>query len=576
MNKSNLLKDESVKEIKTKHSLKNLYEGFKIPWLKIILGLIFSAAAMLLLATQVGNASLIQMGQHQDLKPLLIYTIVYIINCGVFYFSVIGDKALVTITTKVRKKMWAKIVRIDVRDLEKESPSSLLSRITNDSELASKPFTIITIVISVITFIMGLAGKLKELDLAMFGPFIIIGVIVATIVAFLSVKTINIVSTVKQNKISDLTKFYSEQLSDTNFIKASNGEEKTVDKALRLIDERYKAEKDYAKYLLLNALTSSVLQFTLFVTTFVSGIIFLKSGVINDLSHIAKFYTSFTVICGGLINIVVLPQVFSETIGGTKKLGYVFNMENEDLSKGEKLEINDINLNNVSFKYEDKPTIDHTNMLFEKGKVTAIVGPNGSGKSTIIKLLSRLYKANEGNITVGDKSFEAISLKSWRENFSVVSQNASLFSGTIKENILYGVHDEISAEKLNKAIEVAGLTDLVKEKGLDYNIGFKGHKLSGGEQQRLAIARAFITDKEYLILDEATANLDVRTETKVIDLLLEAMKDKTIIIIAHTIEVINKADNIIVLRDGKVEAQGKKDDMIRNNSFVKIMTELGD
>ncbi len=571
MKKQNLFNDSSVSEIKTKNSLRSLYKGVKIPWGGIILGLIVTMLAMLLLATQAENVALMQTGTHKDLSPFFAYTLLYIVDCAVFYLSVIGDKALVTLNTRVRKKMWTRILRISARDLEKENPASLLSRITTDSEYASMPFTILTVVFSVITFLLGLAGELKKMDLSSYGPIVGIAVLLALIVAIISVRMVFVVSTAKQNKIAKLTKYYSEQLGSTKFIKASRGEERTVGKALGLIEERYGAEKNYALYQLVNALTASVLQLALYGATFASAIVLLKSGALRDLTDTARFYSSFTLICGGLMNIVVLPQVIAETLGGTKKISYVNSMESEKLDEGDDFERSDISFRDVSFLYDDKRTIDGASMTFEDGKITAIVGPNGSGKSTVVKLLSRLYQAESGDILAGERPASSISLKSWRENFSVVSQNASLFSGTVKENILYGAKGEVSDEQLAQAVETAGLSEFVREKGLDYEIGVKGGKLSGGEQQRLAIARALIADKDYLILDEATANLDTRTEAEVIGRLFEAEKGKTVIVIAHTMDVVGHADNLIVLRDGKVEAAGPRQQIMASNSFMKAM-----
>ena len=571
MKKQNLFYDSSVSELKAKNSLRSLYNGVRIPWGGIILGLIINMLAMLLLATQAENVALLQTGQHKNLNPFFAYTLLYIIDCAVFYLSVIGDKALVTLNTRVRKKMWAKILKISARDLEKENPASLLSRITNDSEYASKPFTILTVVFSVVAFLLGLSGTLKKMDLSSYGPIVGIAVFLALIVAAISVRMVFVVSTAKQSKIANLTKYYSEQLGSTKFIKASRGEARTVDKALGLIEERYGAERNYAVYQLVNALTASVLQLALYGATFASAIVLLKSGVLRDLTGTARFYSSFNLICGGLMNIVVLPQVIAETVGGTKKIGQVNSMKSENLEAGEDFTKSDISFRNLSFLYDDKRTIDGASMTFEVGKITAVVGPNGSGKSTVVKLFSRLYHAEEGDILAGERPASAISLKSWREQFSVVSQNASLFSGSLKENLLYGAESEVSDERLAQAIEVAGLNELVREKGLDYEIGVKGSRLSGGEQQRVAIARAFIADKDYLILDEATANLDTKTEAEVIGRLFDAVKGKTVIVIAHSMDVVAHADNIIVLRDGKVEAAGPRQQMITNNSFVKEM-----
>ena len=214
--------------------------------------------------------------------------------------------------------------------------------------------------------------------------------------------------------------------------------------------------------------------------------------------------------------------------------------------------------------------LKNINVEIPANKTTAVVGINGSGKSTLIKMIDRLYLAKSGEIYLGDNVGSKTSLKSWRSKFAVVSQKTALFSGTIKDNICYGV-ENVSDEEVLKAVEIAGLKELVDEKGLDYDVGVAGNKLSGGEAQRVSIARALIKNPEYLILDEATANLDTRTENLVRDGINELMKGRTTIIIAHDYETIEKADNVIVMRDGKVEDYGEKDEMIKRNPFMKMM-----
>ena len=151
-----------------------------------------------------------------------------------------------------------------------------------------------------------------------------------------------------------------------------------------------------------------------------------------------------------------------------------------------------------------------------------------------------------------------------------MSQKTALFSGTLRDNICYGI-DDVSEDALQNAVRVAGLSELVAEKGLDYDVGVAGSKLSGDEAQRVSIARAIIKNPDVLILDEATANLDTKTEAAVTSGIAELMQSRTTIVIAHDYATIQKADNVIVMRDGRIEDSGKREEMIERNPYMKLM-----
>ncbi len=272
---------------------------------------------------------------------------------------------------------------------------------------------------------------------------------------------------------------------------------------------------------------------------------------------------------------MTMPSYFASTFGGSKKLVSVFRLDEENIIKGKDLpnEIDDIKLDHVSFAYDNKMVVNDVNCVIPKGKTTAIIGQNGSGKSTLIKLIDRLYESNKGDIYYGTNKAKDVSLKSWRNEFAIVSQDAHLFSGSIKSNITYGLNRDASDKEINDAITKANLTDVVAshEEGLNYNIGIKGSHLSGGEQQRIAIARAIIKNPNYLILDEASANLDKKTEKEVIDSLKELMKNRTTIVIAHDYSAIENADNIIVLDHGAIKYSGTKDEILAKSNILQEM-----
>ena len=298
------------------------------------------------------------------------------------------------------------------------------------------------------------------------------------------------------------------------------------------------------------------------------------TGALTDLSplfqYLAASFVQYLLIFASILSDIAFVTIvtgvrkkmwkIAATVGGSKKLVSVFAMEEENTETGAAFTpaAADITLKDITFGYQEATVIDHVSAVIPKGKVTAIIGPNGSGKSTLIKLIDRLYPTESGDLRIGEADAFDVSLKSWRSQFAVVSQNTAAFAGTIRSNICYGALEPVSEESLHKAVHLANLEEVIAshQGGLDYEIGVKGVGLSGGEQQRLAIARALIKDPQVLILDEATANLDAKTEAAVKKGLNELMKGRTVIEIAHSYAAIQDADYVIVLDQGKLVDSG--------------------
>jgi subfamily B ATP-binding cassette protein MsbA len=208
-------------------------------------------------------------------------------------------------------------------------------------------------------------------------------------------------------------------------------------------------------------------------------------------------------------------------------------------------------------KFSNKITIDNMNFKIKAGKTTALVGHSGSGKSTIINLILRFYECQAGAVMLDKHDVKDLTIKSLRESMSLVSQDIVLFDGTIKENIRYGKSDA-SDEDVIEAAKLAAADEFIDElsEGYDTNIGRNGLFLSGGQKQRISIARAILRDAPILLLDEATSSLDPISERLIKQSLDKLMKGRTTIVIAHRLSTVMNADNIIVLRHGKVVEEG--------------------
>ena len=305
----------------------------------------------------------------------------------------------------------------------------------------------------------------------------------------------------------------------------------------------------------------------------------ITAGAISDTTPISAVYAFGMALELTLVAIMTLPSYFASTVGGSKKLASILTMPEENVENGGKMpeQTGDIRLSDLSFAYEEAPVIDGVSTIIPAGKVTAIVGMNGSGKSTLIKLIDRLYPINSGSICIGEADAADVSLKAWRSRFGIVSQSPSLFAGTLRDNIAYGTGREIPESEWAAVISAANLGSVLAAHpgGLDYIVGIDGTGLSGGEQQRVAIARAMLKNPDILILDEATANLDPKTEAEVKEGLAALMRGRTVIEIAHSASAIRDADNVIVLGNGHIVAFGTPEELLETSPFYRKLMQEG-
>ena len=233
----------------------------------------------------------------------------------------------------------------------------------------------------------------------------------------------------------------------------------------------------------------------------------------------------------------------------------------------------DINFENVYFQYnEDRMILKDINFSLKSGNSIAIVGPSGSGKSTMINLISRLYDVTKGSVKFDGVDVRDLDLKQLRDAIGIVSQDTYLFNGTIKENLLYA-KDDASDEEIIEACKKANIHDFIisQEKGYDTEVGNRGLKLSGGEKQRISIARVLLKDPWIMIFDEATASLDSISERAIQDAIDPLIEERTSILIAHRLSTILAADEIIVLKDGEIVERGTHQDLVKRNG---VYTEL--
>jgi len=236
---------------------------------------------------------------------------------------------------------------------------------------------------------------------------------------------------------------------------------------------------------------------------------------------------------------------------------------------------NKIEFRNVTFAYEDSTILDHVNLVVENGKTIALVGASGAGKSTLADLVPRFHDVTGGELLIDGINIKDYSLKSVRQQMSIVTQEPILFNDTISNNIRLG-KPGATDEEVFEAARIANAHEFIvrKENGYETNIGDRGNKLSGGERQRLTIARAVLKNPPILILDEATSSLDTESERLVQDAINNMMQNRTSIVIAHRLSTIRHADEIIVLQKGKIVERGNHIDLMMKKSYYKKLVDM--
>jgi len=310
------------------------------------------------------------------------------------------------------------------------------------------------------------------------------------------------------------------------------------------------------------------------------GISVLQQGAMSSEDFI-KFILLLFAMLQPIRKLANVNVLFQNGIAAAERVFSVFDNRDKIPESKNAFKINSfknsINFKDVNFKYEEQDSLilDNINLEICKGQTVAIVGKSGAGKTTLTDLLPRFYDPISGNIFVDKINLKDLNLKNLRDLYGIVTQNVILFNDTIKNNIIHG-NKNASENDINKAVKSANIQDLVDklDNGLNTYIGENGVKLSGGEKQRLSIARALIKNPDILILDEATASLDSESEKKVHSAIDNIIKNRTVIIIAHRLSTIINADKILVMNDGKIVESGSHNELLKNNGYYKKLYDI--
>ena len=492
-------------------------------------------------------------------------------------FGYIEGFIMNTVTAKFQKLMRndisKKINKLPLSYFDKTTVGDILSRVTNDVDTIG-----FTMTQSLSSIVSGVALLVGSVVMMFYTSWILaITAILSTIIGMVFVVVI-IVKSQKyfievQNSLGDINGHIEEVFSGHNVVKAYNAEEEMNEKFDKINEKLFEnGRKSQFLSGLMHPLMGFTGNFGYVIVCVVGSILVINKtidfGVIVAFMIYIKFFTR---------PLMQIAQSFTGLQSAAAASERVFEFLEEDEMNSEKeisdtLDISNVSGNlefkNVKFGYDkDKLIIKNFTADAKSGEKIAIVGPTGAGKTTIVNLLMKFYEINSGDIIIDGHSINNLTRENIHDLFTMVLQDTWIFEGTIKENIRYNNKD-VTDDEIIEACKKVGLHHLIKTlpKGYD-TVLTDSDNLSAGEKQLLTIARAMISKKPYLILDEATSNVDTRTEELVSKAMDKLSKGRTSFIIAHRLSTIRNADKILVINDGNIIEQGTHDELIKKNGF---------
>ncbi|MEZ7656501.1 ABC transporter ATP-binding protein [Staphylococcus epidermidis] len=568
--------------MKQKNPVLHLVNEIEIPkWLPFfsvllsIIGSIFQLIVPLFTQNIVDNFSEVIKNKYYIIVFVFIFLLSSILNgLSIYLLTRLGENIIYSLTNKV----WNHILRLKTSFFDKNSNGELLSRIIDDTksinsfitEIIPSFFPSIIVLFGSIFFLFMLDWETALIALISIPMYVILIIPISNVMQKLSYKT--------QLETAKVSGVIAHVLSKIKLVKLSNS-----------INKEFRQTNSYLRNIYYLGVKEGVINSivvplsTLIMLVSMGGVLGfggyrVASGAISPGTLIALIFY-MTQLTDPIEKISSLFTGYKKTIGASQRLSEILSEEKENLQNNNLNILNsvDLSFNNVSFSYDENNHV-FTNLSFTipKNKITAIVGPSGSGKTTILNLISRLYEIQSGSIKYGTNSIYDYSLVNWRKNLGYVMQNSGVLNRTVKSNITYSLQETPCIEDIIYYSKLASTHDFIMKLPNDYNtlIGEKGINLSGGEKQRLDIARNFIKTPGILLLDEATSNLDSESEHKIQESIKNVSNDRTTIIVAHRLSTVLKADKIIFIDNGEITGMGTHEELLARHSKYKNMIEL--
>jgi len=508
------------------------------------------------------------------LIPIAIILVFTIKGISLYLVRTLMIKVGASIEKEVQQNLLEAIINADTQVIEKKHSGKFIGNLTFDAALILQlvSTSVLSLVKDSLTLIALLALMFyQNWKLALFS---IIMIPLATFTAKSLGKRMGKITTELQIKIGIITSYFLDILKNSKIIKTYQKEPFEFARADKFLEEL--KEKGQKMGIILVRATPIMEVLTGFM---IAGLIYCSAIMVNngtlEINNFFSFLAAMMLSYQPVRSLATLNMGVQHGLSGARRVYEIIDLKrkiDENINaKDLVIDKAKIEYKDVSFAYDgEKEVLKSVNLKMEGGDVIALVGHSGAGKTTIMNLIPRFYNASSGEILIDNQSIYKISLFSLRKNISLVSQDITLFDDTVLSNIAYA-NSEASKEKILEASKFSATHDFVERLPEKYNtmIGENGVRLSGGEKQRISIARAILKDTPIILLDEATSSLDADTEHKIQGAIMYLTKNKTTIIIAHRLSTVLRANKIFIIENGRVAAEGNHDYLLENSKIYK-------
>jgi len=520
----------------------------------------------------------------KDQSLIFLIPILIIIAFTVKGLSLYFAKAtMIGVGEEVKKKlqfdMTRSLIKADTQLIDKKHSGKFISNLTYDvthvtNLLSHALLTLFKDSLTLIGLLFVMFTQNWELALIS-----IVMIPLAGISAKSLGKRVGKVTTQAQEKSGFLTTYLVELFKNHKLIKIFQKENYENSRANLYLEQlKDKNKKIQVVFVRMSPIMETLTGIMIAILIFYSGKLMAQNKL--DINNFFSFLAAMMLAYQPVRSLSTLNMVLNQGLSAASRILPIIDNKNKindsDISEDLKVEKAKINFENVKFSYneEENKVLDHLNLEFEGGEMTSLVGHSGSGKSTILNLIPRFYDIDKGDILIDNQSIYKTKIRSLRNNISLVSQETTLFDDTIKNNIKYA-KDDATDEEIKEVAKLSHCDEFIDLLPYKYDtiIGENGIRLSGGEKQRISIARAMMKKSSIILLDEATSSLDSDTESKIQKALNILTKNKTTIVIAHRLSTILNSNKIYVIDAGKIVANGKHEELIKNSELYKNFYE---